>query len=704
LLGLLNDVLDFSKIEAGKMELDPQPFRVDRLLRDLSVILSANVGTKPVEVLFDLDPAMPPVLVGDAMRLQQVLINLAGNAIKFTPHGEVVVQFRVLSRTPQETLLHIAVRDSGIGIAPENQVRIFQGFSQAESSTTRRFGGTGLGLSICKRLVELMGGHLALDSALNRGSTFHFNVKLGNASQVPGDADPPPPRAAMPMDVLVIDDSETARDLTTAMAQSWGWRVDTAEGGLQALSLIEARARAQQPPYDVILVDWLMPGLDGWETIDRIHQLGAQAQSPITVMVTAHGRELLSQRSAQEQARLNAFLVKPITASMLFDAIVDARAGLSNLRTKPRLRSGAVGQLGGMRLLIVEDNLINQQVARELLSAEGAMVEIADNGQAGVNAVAQAQVPFSAVLMDIQMPVMDGYAATRVIRQDLGQTALPIIAMTANAMASDREACLRAGMNDHVGKPFDLPNLVEVLLQHTRRARAGSSTPALRPPIDDSPAAAKRPVPVPHEMPAVDRMDTEEAIARLGGNAALYADVLESYLNELTGQPDQLDTLLDNGNLAEAGRLLHTFKGLSATVGATYLAAVTKAAELAVKADAPARELGPLRDAFRHTVERTAQLLKPLLHASGLEASQLHTAPAQTLSAPDRKIVRAAVHELRALLLASDLRALEVHSGLQSKKDIVTLDGFDALSQSIAAFDFVSGAKNCEQVMQGLGA
>ncbi|HPW28247.1 MAG TPA: response regulator [Rhodoferax sp.] len=692
LLGLLNDVLDFSKIEAGKMELDPQPFRIDRLLRDLSVILSANVGNKPLEVLFDLDPAMPPVLVGDAMRLQQVLINLAGNAIKFTPKGEVVVQFRVLSRTDRETLLHIAVRDSGIGIAPENQLRIFQGFSQAESSTTRRFGGTGLGLSICKQLIELMGGHLALDSVLNRGSTFHFNVKLGNALQVPGDANPPAQRTPMPMNILVVDDSETARDLTTAMAQSWGWRVDAAAGGLQALALIEARARTKQPPYDAMLVDWMMPDMDGWETIDRIHQLGPQVQTPVMVMVTAHGRELLSQRSAQEQARLNAFLVKPITASMLFDAIVDARAGLSNLRTKPRLRSSTSGQLEGMRLLVVEDNLINQQVARELLSAEGAIVEIADNGQAGVDAVANAQQPFSAVLMDIQMPVMDGYAATRFIRQDMGLATLPIIAMTANAMASDREDCLRAGMNDHVGKPFDLPNLIEVLLQHTRRPRIGASAPAAKP------------TPLPADMPAVDRMDTDDAIARLGGNADLYADVVASYLAELPSQPDQLDALLNSGDLAEAGRLLHTFKGLSATVGATYLAAVTKATELAVKSNAPAQDLAPLRETFRGTVERTVHLLLPQLRQSGLDASRVRTAAAPALSKHDRTIVRTALQELHALLLASDLRALETHSGLRTNPSVVAMDGFDALSQSIVQFDFASAVNHCAQLLQQLDA
>ena len=702
LLGLLNDVLDFSKMEAGKMELDPLPFRIDRLLRDLSVILSANVGDKPVEVLFDLDPALPPVLVGDAMRLQQVLINLAGNAIKFTSKGEVVVQFKVLSRTQQETLLHIAVRDSGIGIAPENQARIFQGFSQAETSTTRRFGGTGLGLSICKRLVELMGGHLALDSVLNQGSTFHFNLKLLNASEVPGDAAPPPPRATMSMDVLIVDDSDTARNLTSDMAQSWGWQVDAAESGAQALTLVEARARAKQPPYDAILVDWLMPDMDGWETIDRIHRLGAPAQSPITIMVTALSRELLSQRSAQEQARLNAFLIKPITASMLFDAVMDARAGLSNLRAKPRAKSDRGRNLEGLRLLVVEDNMINQQVARELLSAEGALVEIASNGQLGVDAVAQAKEPFSAVLMDIQMPVMDGYAATQAIRRDLGETTLPIIAMTANAMASDREACLRAGMNDHVGKPFDLPHLIEVLLQQTRLTRSGSPTPrstesGLQPALPRTPASSG-------DMPAVDRIDIEDALARLGGNAQLYFDVLKSYLQELQGQPDQLDVLLKGNHLAEAGRLLHTVKGLSATVGATYLAAVTRATEQAVKGQPTPQELARLSDAFRSTVQRTSQLLDPLVQGGAWPSASVRATATVELAPQHREAVCSALDELHALLLCSDLRALEVHSGLQADKAVVAMGGFDALSQSIASFDFASAATQCQQLMLTLGS
>jgi CheY-like chemotaxis protein len=428
-----------------------------------------------VQLQLDIDPELPPALVGDDLRLQQVLINLGGNAIKFTSTGQVVVQIKVVSRTGGNVTLRLAVIDSGIGIAPENQAHIFDGFSQAEASTTRRFGGTGLGLSICKRLVQLMGGDLALDSTPGKGSDFHFTITLETTDPIPGDPQPARQREGDALEVLVVDDNPMARELLSAMARSWSWQVDAADSGAQALALVEARVRKGQAAYDAMVVDWQMPDMDGWETIARLRQLGMP--DTITIMVTSHGRDMLSQRSVQEQATLNAFLVKPITASMLFDAVADARNGVGNLRTRVREATGKTGRLQGLRLLVVEDNLINQQVARELLRREGAQVEIAANGQLGVAAVADANPPFQVVLMDLQMPVMDGYAATQAIRQDLGlsQTDLPIIAMTANAMASDREACLQAGMNDHVGKPFNLPHLVEVLLQHVRRT-PGSNT------------------------------------------------------------------------------------------------------------------------------------------------------------------------------------------------------------------------------------
>jgi two-component system sensor histidine kinase/response regulator len=270
-----------------------------------------------------------------------------------------------------------------------------------------------------------------------------------------------------------VDDNPATLDIMAAMARSLGWQVDTASSGPLAIELVEQRARSAKPAYQAIFVDWLMPGgMDGWETLSRIEEIRPQPDAPILVMVTTQGREMLSQRTPQEQARLHGFLVKPVTAPMLLDAVSDAMAGRRQLRATPRVKAPTPRRLEGLRLLVVDDNLINQQVAQELLSGEGAHIELAENGQLGVDAVRDARPPFDAVLMDIQMPVMDGYTATRAIRHDLGLPELPVIAMTANAMASDRDACLTAGMNDHVGKPFDLAHLIRVVLQHVDHARA----------------------------------------------------------------------------------------------------------------------------------------------------------------------------------------------------------------------------------------
>jgi signal transduction histidine kinase/CheY-like chemotaxis protein len=347
LLALLNEILDFSKIEADKMTLDAQPFRSEQLLSHLSMILSANERAQAVALVFDIDPALPAALVGDDQRLQQILINLGGNALKFTERGQVVLGIKVLARLGDQVHLAFSVTDTGIGIAPENQKRIFTGFLQAESSTTRRFGGTGLGLAICERLVALMGGSLQLESTLGEGSRFYFTLTL--------------------------------------------------------------------PVADLPEV--------------------AATQAPVA-------------REAVLDSNANRSLAEVVSVPV----------------TKPQ-------RLLGLRILLVEDNLINQQVAKELLGREGALIVIAGNGRAGVDAVRDTVPPFDVVLMDLQMPVMDGFEATSEIRQTLSQT-LPIIAMTANAMSSDREACLASGMNDHIGKPFNLTHLVSVLLRLTGRSVA----------------------------------------------------------------------------------------------------------------------------------------------------------------------------------------------------------------------------------------
>ena len=469
LLGLLNHILDISKVEAGKMALDPRPFRIDRMLRDLSVILSANVGPKDIDVLFDVDPLLPPALVGDDMRLLQILINLGGNAIKFTAQGEVVLRLRQIDHVDNKVTVEFAVTDSGIGIAPENQALIFSGFSQAEASTTRRFGGTGLGLAISSRLTRLMGGDLQLESALGTGSTFCFRVQFEVASQdsIPSAAAPAATSGLEKLRVLVVDDNPVARRLMVDMAHSLGWRADAAAGGTEALELIQHPLNRGQA-YQAIFMDWRMPDMDGWQTCQRIREMAVEPPV-VMMMVTAHGREMLAQRSAQDQSLLNGFLVKPVTAAMLLESLRDAQAvGAAAATNIPLPTAQPVAKpkrLLGMRLLVVEDNKINQMVAKGLLVQEGADVSLADDGQQGVAAVQATPSLFDAVLMDVQMPVMDGYTATRAIRQDLGHTTLPIIAMTANAMASDREACLAAGMDDHIGKPFNLDELVTMLLR-----------------------------------------------------------------------------------------------------------------------------------------------------------------------------------------------------------------------------------------------
>jgi len=468
LLSLLNDILDFSKVEAGKMTLDPRPFRTDQLLRDLSVILSANVGSKTIEVLFDVDPAVPHAVVGDDMRLQQVLINLGGNAVKFTEKGEVVIRLRLKATNGDRAFVEFAVSDTGIGIAPENQAHIFSGFSQAEASTTRRFGGTGLGLAICQRLVGLMGGTLQLHSTHGEGSNFFFTIPLQLAPPVELVS---PRHPLLAQRALVVDDNLVARTLLATMARSLGWEVDVADSGPEALRQVQARREAGAP-YQVIFMDWRMPEWDGWETTRRIRE-ATQGTGPLILMVSANGRAMMAERTADEQALLNGFLVKPVTASMLLDAVMDAQAASATAATGANPAAPQTlakpQRLQGMKLLVVEDNKINQLVAKGLLKQEGADITLADNGRIAVDLLTAQPDAFEAVLMDVQMPVMDGYEATRTLRALPGFADLPVIAMTANAMASDREACLAAGMNDHVGKPFEIDHLVATLRHFTGR-------------------------------------------------------------------------------------------------------------------------------------------------------------------------------------------------------------------------------------------
>ncbi|HEY4082865.1 MAG TPA: response regulator [Burkholderiaceae bacterium] len=683
LLGLLNDILDFSKVEAGKMTLDPHPMRIDELLRELSVILAASVGRKNVEVLFDVDPKMPRCVVADAMRLQQVLINLAGNAIKFTEAGEVVLQLRMLERDEHNVELLFTVRDTGIGIAPEHQRRIFTGFNQAEASTTRRFGGTGLGLAISQRLVQMMGGELMLESALGKGSSFSFRLHLPLHEPAAAHAGASGASGAAPtqgLRALLVDDNAAARMMLGAMAQSLGWHVDTADSGVTALQRVRDAMQAGNP-YEVVLVDWVMPGMDGWQTSRELRALSGSSGTgtPVVVMVTAHGREMLAQRNEQEQNLLDGFLVKPVTASMLHDAVADARAGLREIVPAPP--SGrdepASHRLAGLRLLVVEDNPNNQQVARELLEAEGAAVLLAGDGQQGLSLLAQSKnrpPHIDAVLMDVQMPVMDGYTATRLIRRQLFMT-LPIIAMTANAMASDRQACLDVGMSEHVGKPFDIDHVVAVLRRHCGLSVAGA-VPA--------PRAAAQPVPADLLARARDSgIELGEALGRLSGNVELFlhmAEALSDAAKALSDPPDQQG--------------LHGLRGVAAQLGARGLAALAQEGETALH--------GGLT-LSADWLERWAFLLAQQLAALGTLAAQLqlHVVPDSSAGAgcADTEIAPQ-LQELIDLLEGSDMAALDRHAPLRTTLRAQWPATAEALEASLAGLDFASAAGHCRSLLR----
>jgi len=713
LLGLLNDILDFSKVEAGKMTLDPHPFRVDQLMRDLGVVLSANAGAKPVEVLFDIDPRLPRTLVGDALRLRQVLINLGGNAVKFTADGDVVVSVQMLQRRADAVTLRVAVRDTGIGIAPENQARIFSGFTQAEASTTRRFGGTGLGVAISQRLVGLMGGELKLDSAVGQGSTFHFTVTMPAAEDADGPAPPLPISTTLParLRALVVDDNPTARELLRDMAESLGWVAELAASGEEALTKLAA-CRSAGERYDVVFMDWQMPGLDGLETASRIRENGLVDDAPVVVMVSAHGREKLAQRSSEQQAHLDDFLVKPVTASMLFDAVVDARQrrALPTLSAPARQAApGTAQRLAGLRLLVTEDNLNNQQVARELLEGEGAIVQLANNGLEGVEAVAAADPPFDVVLMDLQMPVMDGFTATARIRQDLARTQLPIVAMTANAMASDREACLAAGMNDHIGKPFDIDHLVAVL----RRLCGRGAVSAVSAVGTVSAADAGGSVTSLHAAAGAAGVDLAPALQRMGGKQAVYARMLRSALHDFGTLAQALQKPLVDAELADTARSLHTLKGLAATLGITALAAAAGSAEKLLSAGSgtglTAHEAMPTCAAVGATLCAllpalrilSAQLLEGVAAvAAGAAAGATDAAGAATAGPDDD---RAALHqrlaELAALLGQSDMRATELTPALRAQGNSRLGRRLAELDDAVSALDFERATPLCSELL-----
>ncbi|MEC5216475.1 PAS domain S-box-containing protein [Actimicrobium sp. GrIS 1.19] len=672
LLALLNDILDFSKVDANKMQLEAAPFELDRLLRDVSVILSANLGGKAVEVLFSIDPALPALLQGDVQRLRQVLLNLAGNAIKFSEQGEVIMAMRMVCGNRAFTTIEFAVSDTGIGIAADQLASIFDSFSQAEASTSRRFGGSGLGLAISARLVTLMGGQLVVSSEPGVGSRFSFTVRFANVAA----AEPAPALPGKVLRALVIDDNRTARDVTLAMFAAIGWDGAAAASGAEALALLQTGAL----PFDVILVDWSMPDMDGWEVTRRIRQLEQGAHVPLVLMVTAHGRNALAERMQSERNALNGFLIKPVTAAMLREAVSDAAGG----KALPQDRNAVLRQpsrLTGLRILVVDDNLLNQRVARDLLTRQGALVQVAGGGADGVAMALAASPPFDAVLMDIQMPEMDGYAATRALRQHLSSEQLPIIAMTANVMAADVAACRAAGMNDHIGKPISVNMLVTTLLRHVQ---PGAAAPG---------AAAPGQVP---GMATDEPIEIDLALERLGGDGALFVSLAQQFSSEIDACTAELRDALQGARFERAADQLHTLKSTAGAIGAHRIAGFAAALEVQLRTDPAALSVASAMDELSRLVEQGLPALSTITARLAQSATPMQQSAASGMTLP------ALLDRLDALLAEANMDALKAFADIERDYHVALGERTTLLARHMAELDFKSALLASRDLRNGL--
>jgi PAS domain S-box-containing protein len=646
LLGIINDILDFSKVEAGRLELEEQGFDLEKLLRELAVIVSTSLGQKSLELVFSCDPQLPRGLIGDALRLRQVLLNLISNAIKFTEDGEIVVSVQLLEKTEERARIEFAVRDTGIGIPADKLGYIFEGFSQAEASTARRFGGSGLGLAISQRLVALMNSTLSVESEEGVGSRFHFAVNFPLDRQVGERA----PQAMLTPDaqdfqILLMVKQPQTRAVLLSMAHGFSWRCKAVDHSRAALDWL-----ASQPACHALVLDWDLADDADFNTLLE------RAPAPVIILASARDRGRIDARYPAGRERV--VLLKPLTRSMLFDAVVDATSGRA-AQAPVHVPAPASHRLAGLRILLVEDNALNQQVASGLLTAEGAKVDIARDGAEGVASALAASPPYDVILMDVQMPGMDGFEATRRIRAS-GYTR-PIFAMTANVMASDRQACLDAGMDQHIGKPIDREILVDLLLPYVSAPQAS--------------------------LPTLDRA---AALQRLGGDEALLASIATTFIADAAGWPVRLREYLERNDRDAALRMLHTIKGAAATLGACELSQFAAEQEEALR-----HGIAPDSEALLARLAELGERSCAALRLLQPEQSE-HVLPL------DRLALSHQLAELHGLLQDGDMRATRHLRDLQSQIKLLSPELAPQLAEAVARLNFPLAQDVCSQLQRML--
>ncbi len=548
LLGVINDILDFSRIEAGKLEIECVPFSLDEVYERLANLTMIKAEEKGLRLYFNRNPQIPDSLVGDPLRLGQVLINLVGNAVKFTERGEVQVNIELEEREEARVRLCFTVSDTGIGIEAEQIPRLFGAFTQLDDSTTRRYGGSGLGLSICRHLVQLMGGEIEVQSVPGEGSVFRFCLPFEIGSTAERDWIPGPDLRGLR--VLVADDNPSARDILGGRLASFTFKVSIASGALEALRLLR-QADTEGQPFQLVLMDWRMPELNGVDAGREIKRGVGLKSIPAVILITAHGREEVMHQV--EAAGLDGFLIKPASPSTLFDTVIRVLEKSGEEKAGPPVRVG--GQYLSGQVLLVEDNVVNQQVAQEILLGMGLTVDIAGNGGEALEALENRS--YDLVLMDIQMPEMDGYEATRRIRAQGRYEKLPVVAMTAHAMSGERERCLEAGMDEHIPKPIDPTQLFTTL---SRWLTVTDKAPERIAVADD--------VELPEKIPGID---LNWGLERIGGNRSLFLKLLDEFVANHRDTIQKIRMLLAKGQSDDARRVLHTLKGVAGNIGARTL-------------------------------------------------------------------------------------------------------------------------------------
>ena len=644
LLQILNDILDVSKIESGKLELEDTEFQLESVVSQMADVLGVRAEEKRLELLFTAEPDIPTALVGDPMRLGQVLINLGTNAIKFTAKGEVIIGCEVQQQEATSVTLHFWVKDSGIGMTREQLDRLFEPFTQADISAPRHYGGTELGLAICRQLVQLIGGLIWAESQPGSGSTLHFTARFGLQTQGHQTRRAMLAHELRHKRLLLVDDNPAAREVLGDMARRMGLDVEVADSGTTALRRME-QAAFEGKPHQLLLTDWQMPGMDGIEFARHALNLPPEHR-PCVLLVTAFARD--EALRAAEGVGLAGVLNKPVTPSTLLDTISRALGhglpAIETLRSSGPSLETAQRHLAGARVLLVEDQPMNQELACDLLQRAGLSVVTANDGQEALDLLAQ-DLAFDGVLMDCQMPVMDGYTATQRIRADARLQHLPVIAMTASAMASDRERVLAAGMNDHITKPLDLPQMFAIMARWI--------TPRHPTLTSDStePEAA---------LPATVSLDTADGLNRCMGNLDLYRRLLKGFAKTQARVHDDLLQACQQSQWTQAYSLAHSLKGLSGNIGAKRLAEAAEALEVACKAD----------DASTSTVQAaTDHVLAHLLTVMS-DIQQLTRAPAQpgqTEQRPGVDELQPWWSELQRLMQQQEAQARDVMDDLLNK-------------------------------------